>query len=450
MNEKEKTSDITKDGWIEIGFQSRITSLDERLISAHLGCKFEEVTTLGVTLPLYKQTICRVVLEEFLVDRGYITVGRYSWGETRSIFVYETIEIDVDKSKDIPDYGYLFLRHGSLNPIIVEVQSYGQGNYRISVFWEASKKFSGVKFIESLMTYASEHNILRGKIITSHMKFVKVSSLHRWDSVILPADITKEIRDNIELLINNVEVYRKNNLVFKRGLILKGVPGTGKTMILKTICNELKGTTVIWVTPGDLRDVNEVKQLGNMARELSPSILMLEDLDLYGGHRELGNRAILGELMNQLDGLVENEFVIVIATTNRADEVEEALRNRPGRFDKVIDIAPPDKECRIRMLDSFLVPTIEVTRREELIEALSELTEGLTGAHIKELVNLAVISAIDEKSLSENQVPQLKAKHFKRNIKNVRGKDIKPTGFHSDSSEPIRPRTIMDDIFNDD
>lgn len=127
--------------------------------------------------------------------------------------------------------------------------------------------------------------------------------------------------------------------------------------------------------------------------------------------------------MNQLDGLIENHFVIVIATTNRVDDVEEALRNRPGRFDRIIEIAPPNLAGRIHMLQLF-------TQNYKLegvdLEIVAQKTEKYSGAHVKELVITAAITAIDNKSLTEEGLVILKPEFFLSNIEKVRNKKIEP------------------------
>lgn len=180
----------------------------------------------------------------------------------------------------------------------------------------------------------------------------------------------------------------------------------------------------------------------DMARELSPSILFLEDIDLYSeDRRSVGNASLLGELMNQLDGLIENHFVIVIATTNRVDDVEEALRNRPGRFDRILDIALPTPAGRLHMLQLF-------TKNYRLdgvdLEVIAQQTDNYSGAHVKELVITAAIAAIDAKSLTEDGLVILKSSYFTDNIEKVRNKKMEPVaGFGTPVA--IKPRFDIDD-----
>ena len=219
---------------------------------------------------------------------------------------------------------------------------------------------------------------------------------------------------------------------------------TGKTLIGKILCNSV-ACTFLWVTPRFLERSQHVKIVCDMARELSPSILFLEDIDLYSeDRRSVGNATLLGELMNQLDGLIENHFIIVIATTNRVDDVEEALRNRPGRFDRILDIGLPSSAGRLRMLELF-------TKKYILdgvdLQDLASKIDGYSGAHVKELVITAAITAIDEKSLTEDGMIILKAAYFNDNIGKVRNKKIEPVaGFGT----PVIKKANFDDADDDD
>lgn len=451
MSDEPKTPDLNKSDWIDVQFKGRTLSFDETMLSPFLGTDIGQVKTVTVELSPYHQVITRAVVEEFIESKGYKITGRNNWYDYgREEYASENLQIGLKKFKVVPQNGYLFLEKEGAPKFVLRIFGSGDLRYTFCLSWNGEKYTDSQPFLDELRAYANAHNILKGQVITPNCAFVEVSERYRWDSIILSDELSEEIRSNVKLLLDNIGLYRKNNMVFKRGVILKGVPGTGKTTLLKAICNEFKGTSIVWATPGDLTQAYRVKYLGEMVRELSPTILMLEDLDLYASHRERGNGDVLGELMNQLDGLVENQFVIVIATTNRAEEVETAIRNRPGRFDRILDIGLPKKEERERMFASFIAPPVTVKNKEKLCAALAELTDGMTGAHIKELVNLALISAIDEKSLTENDAPVLKVKHFEQNLERARGKKMEPTVGFSRDGAAVASERLLRDIFKDD
>jgi hypothetical protein len=224
---------------------------------------------------------------------------------------------------------------------------------------------------------------------------------------------------------------------------------TGKSMLAKVLCNQVQWT-LVWVTPKHLEGgARKIAQIVQLCKDLSPTIMLLEDIDLYGGDRATNhNPALLGEMMNQLDGVQENTDIITIATTNNKEVLETALLNRPGRFDKVVDFPLPNKNERLQMLKVFSNGLVD-----EALPFLNEVagkeSEKMTGAQVRELCNLAVIYAIDEKAYDANNKLLLTESHFKQAVKAVKGKDFnKITGFNPTGTfSPLGNR--LDDICPD-
>ncbi len=439
-------ADAVEDTVVDVGKRLKhLPSLEIEKIQTHLQIEsISDATSVSSVLSKYQQFIQTAVLEDYLRKSDYTIVEKCQCEYGSGVFEYVDIEIDVDKTVKAVGYGHLFLTNRKTSQrLVLQLEDLGGGDYKIRVFVKDGEQDDALKVITGLAKYAKENNILKNKNITPTFHHIKLNPTYTWESVILPELTKKEIKQNVDLLLKNIDTYKRNDLTFKRGLILKGPPGTGKTLIGKVLCNTIKDTTFIWVTPGDLVDVRRIKFICELARELSPSILFLEDIDLYGSHRENENRGILGELMNQLDGLIENEFVIVVATTNRPDEIEGALRNRPGRFDRVIDVPLPDADCRARMFKLFLSNLkVQVKDEDKLAKALAENTHEFTGAHVKELVNSAIISAIDENSLDSQGKVVLKIRHFQNNIESVKEKTMTAVGFtkiNETDNNPTRP-----------
>jgi cell division protease FtsH len=147
------------------------------------------------------------------------------------------------------------------------------------------------------------------------------------------------------------------------------------------------------VTPGDLDSVTDVKEIFELARLLAPAALLLEDLDAVGEERSRqgqGGKVLLGELMSQIDGCHGDADLFVIATTNRADVLEQALRNRPGRFDRVIEVPPLGLDpCR-----AFLAARLGTHRVAPTdLDWLAAKSQGRTGAEIEDLIETVLVEA---------------------------------------------------------
>ena len=157
------------------------------------------------------------------------------------------------------------------------------------------------------------------------------------------------------------------------------------------------GVSFIWISPRHVRDAHSFEEILEVARFVAPAVVFLEDLDLFAEERDTNGWTGLGELMNQLDGAVDNEGIVTLATTNRLEVIEKALRNRPGRFDRVITMESMDGVCRRQMLRHELRNArISPADRDHLVEA----TDDYTGAQVEELANTVYILALARENMS--------------------------------------------------
>ena len=380
----------------------------------------------------FRNTIV-TALDAFLDENQFIKLAQKSIGSSGfQIPKKEEIEIAPGVYKSCLTEACFFLEKDKTRLILEFQNSYNNDGWWVTIFYQDVSEDVAKDFLKKLESYATSHSYLKNAKIDASLMFIPISN-YTWDDVILPASTKSELQLNVDSLINNIDIYKKNNIKFKRGLILKGLPGTGKTLIGKVICNSAK-CTFLWVTPRFLERSSHIKSVCEMARQLSPTVLFLEDIDLYSEDRgSVRNAPLLGELMNQLDGIIENHFIIVIATTNRVDEIEVAVRSRPGRFDRILDIALPTYEGRLRMLKLY---TKDYQLENVDLEDIAHKTEKYSGAHVKELVVTAAIVAVDEKSLTSDSLVILKPEHFYNNIEKVRNKKVEPVlGFAPPKSE---------------
>ncbi len=384
--------------------------------------------------------VLRYVLPEFLESKG-LKIDRIAAVESDGDYAasYSAIEIAPDKNVDRLDYGDYFVVGPDSKYIIHLEDSYPDSFlFRFASVKNATPDSNTL--ITELVKYAEEHNFLRGQKIDPNCNFVKFNRKLGWDDLILSPRIKNEIQMNLKNLIEYREIYKKNGLQVKRGLILAGEPGTGKTVLAKILCNTVDWTFV-WVTSKNLESPKRVAQIVSLCRDLAPAILFLEDIDLFGGSRESNNNPMmLGELLNQLDGVEENTDIIVIGSTNNKEVLEKALVARPGRFDKVIDFPLPALAERMRMIKVFSNGLL--SDDVDYIEEVAKEAKKKTGAQIRELVNMAVIFAVDEKSYDADHKLIITHDHFKKAMVAVKGKDFNQiTGFSTPGlSSPIGSR----------
>ncbi len=210
--------------------------------------------------------------------------------------------------------------------------------------------------------------------------------------LILPEVVRSRLERHTVFFARNAERLRAIGRHTKRGILLHGPPGTGKSLSAMYLAAQMPGRTVLLLTGGGMGAIEEA---GRMARLLQPATIILEDVDLVGTERQsqsVGANAVLFELLNQMDGLSSDYDVLFVLTTNRPDVLEPALAARPGRIDQAIQIPLPDDACRARLIDLYSRGmTVELTDIKKWVAE----TEGSSAAFIKELMRRAAVYAIE-------------------------------------------------------
>jgi ATP-dependent 26S proteasome regulatory subunit len=209
------------------------------------------------------------------------------------------------------------------------------------------------------------------------------------------------VLEEVERQVVGVAEYRQrlqeSGQHLKRGLLLHGPPGTGKTHTVRYLIGRLTGVTVV-ILSGEA--LGHIGRACSVARVLTPSVVVIEDVDLIGEDRGMhpGSHPLLFQLLNEMDGLGEDLDVAFVLTTNRADLLERALAERPGRVDQAVEIPLPGASERRRLAELY-------RGRLELDNAgLGEVvkrTDGVTASFLKELLRRAALLAAQEESQSD-------------------------------------------------
>jgi hypothetical protein len=262
--------------------------------------------------------------------------------------------------------------------------------------------------IERLMRV---HDVFRGQVLSftasEHHGNELVTFLPRpaiaAQDVVLPDGML----ENIERHIIGIAEWSRELLEagqhLKRGLLLHGPPGTGKTHTIRYLTGSLTASTVILLTG---RSIRFIDQAAALARRLQPSMVVLEDVDLVATDRDFApdGNALLFSLLDAMDGVGEDADVTFALTTNRADILEVALADRPGRVDLAIEIPRPDASCRQRLLGVY-ARDLAV---DADLDAVVAGTEGVTASFIKELIRRTVLVSLR----AGERPPVLRGSHF--------------------------------------
>jgi hypothetical protein len=274
---------------------------------------------------------------------------------------YVSVPLEPGRTMSCVAGGVMFLRRGDRS--LVAYISRGErmmGDPGLDFDVVAVEREHAEALLAQIAALMHELNVYRGRVIVFvrneeggvGVEIRTLPEVER-DSIVLPDGLL----DRIELHALAPARHRDRLLAagrhLKRGILLHGPPGTGKTTTAMYLVGRMPGRTVVLLTGGGLGLVEPACAL---ARDLQPAMVVLEDVDLVARERMYDESGpVLFELLNEMDGLAADMDVVFLLTTNRPDILEPALAARPGRIDQAVELPLPDEDGLRRLIDLYSI-----------------------------------------------------------------------------------------------
>jgi len=311
----------------------------------------------------------------------------------------------------------------SMNTICAETQKLRQG--------------TADYFVEEVNSVMQKENFYRGHILEfqGRLGFLKPET-RDFEGVILDPEVKREIRDNTVGFLENGDTWRRFGIPVRRGVLLAGEPGTGKTILCKAILGEARGMTGILASAYHIDDNEYIRFLYSIARDLAPAIVVIEDIDILAQDRELfgySRGPALLALLAEMDGITEQCGIVTVATTNHLETLDKALRQRPSRFDRVICLSLPDEAARRALIGKL---TGRIPLAPDMQHYLARHTESTTPAQLQEMMYSLVIE--NRELITAEGLPEVTTDMLDGIIRRVRGTGNPRLGFITLDSEARR------------
>ncbi|HLE17276.1 MAG TPA: CDC48 family AAA ATPase [Syntrophales bacterium] len=230
--------------------------------------------------------------------------------------------------------------------------------------------------------------------------FVEIPNV-RWEDVGGLEAVKQQIREAVEWPLKYPDMFKQAKINMPKGILLHGSPGTGKTLLAKAVANEtkvnfisVKGPALISKYVGESE--RGIRDMFKKAKQAAPCIIFFDELDVITPRRGEGSDShvterVIGQFLTEMDGIEELKGVLVLAATNRMDQIDPALL-RAGRFDYLIEIPIPDEETRLKI---FQVHTKDKPLEKGIdFKKFAQETDGLTGADIELICKKAALMTI--------------------------------------------------------
>jgi cell division protease FtsH len=367
------------------------------------GCK---PTLIGIVLRNHYDILSLAKLSHPTIAKGY---------EEGPVEYIDVQLADDQKLACVKQGLYTFQENDQpLAMLIAFLERFHSDSIRVEVM--AIDRETAERFARKLAKSVRHGSAFRGKVLSVEqdchghisVRYHKLPPIPR-SSLILPEELLCRIERQAIGLSKNAARLKASGRHLKRGILMHGKPGTGKTLSAMYLAAQMPGRTVMVLTGNAIRSIETACGL---ARLLEPATIILEDVDLIGTerqHQTVGANALLFELLNQMDGLGEDADVLFILTTNRPDYLEPALASRPGRIDLAIEVPLPDETCRKLLFELYGKGLkVELTEPETWVRR----TKGVSAAFIRELLRKAAVLAAEDDESSNGRELTILDRHM--------------------------------------
>ena len=337
--------------------------------------------------PRYYGDLLAWALQRYLQSEGWKvakTLGYYG-----SIPRYTDVNTDYDKYENVLCFGSLLLQKED-NRVVASIKA--DSEHPALLVIASHRKKEGQTFAEAVGNIAKGQTLYLGKKLQlgHHIRFLSLPS-KSWHDLTLDPSLKDEIYVNTVGFLNRTDELARYGIPPRRGVMLVGEPGTGKTLISKILMNHSPGITCIVAHESGLTHSEYIDELYELAQDLNPSIVFIEDVDLIAEDRRESHYSrgqALSSLLSRLDGVEECTEVVTVATTNFLENIDKALRERPSRFDRIIQLPSPAVEQRNELIQSL---SQRIPMDEDIQDYLARRTMGFTPAQIQEVAYSLVI-----------------------------------------------------------
>ena len=359
-------------------------------VTAHLGCELDEVVQVTERFPTWENVNVQRGVDAYLaarnrtirtgsagrrapsarghaVDDQHARAGRLGpghdaraaraprpAGSRTGAASYGTAPVGPEENTEVVTFGLVTSTAPGGDPVVIGIRDesrFGPPFCNLEVL--AAGQAAAIAARDEIERLMRVHDVFRGQVLSfapsEHHGNGLVTFLPRPAIAAQDVVLPEGVLDNIERHIVGIAEWSRDLLDagqhLKRGLLLHGPPGTGKTHTIRYLTGRLTASTIILLTG---RSIRFIDQAAALARRLQPSMVVLEDVDLVATDRDLAQdgNPLLFSLLDAMDGIGADADVTFALTTNRAGILETALADRPGRVDLAIEIPRPDAQCR--------------------------------------------------------------------------------------------------------